>query len=72
MSQHIICPNCKFEIDLDKIADEKYLQKLKEQEEKLKKEQEIQREKFEKEMEEKTEEMRKKAQEFAQKKSRCC
>ena len=35
MSQHIICPNCKFEIDLDKIADEKYLQKLKEQEEKL-------------------------------------
>ena len=63
MSQHIICPNCKFEIDLDKIADEKYLQKLKEQEEKLKKEQEIQREKFEKEMEEKTEEMRKKAQE---------
>ena len=69
MSQHIICPNCKFEIDLDKIADEKYLQKLKEQEEKLKKEQEIQREKFEKEMEEKTEEMRKKAQEFAQKKA---
>ena len=69
MSQHIICPNCKFEIDLDKIADEKYFQKLKEQEEKLKKEQEIQREKFEKEMEEKTEEMRKKAQEFAQKKA---
>ena len=35
MSQHIICTNCKFEIDLDKIADEKYLQKLKEHEEKL-------------------------------------
>lgn len=69
MSQHITCPNCKTEIDLEKLADEKYLEKLKEQEEKLKKEQEIQREKFEKEMEEKTEEMRKKAQEFAKKKA---
>lgn len=69
MSQHIICPNCKTEIDLEKLADEKYFQKLKEQEDKLKKEQEVQREKFEKEMEEKTEEMRKKAQEFAKKKA---
>lgn len=69
MSQHITCPNCKTEIDLEKLADEKYFQKLKEQEDKLKKEQELQREKFEKEMEEKTEEMRKKAQEFAKKKA---
>lgn len=69
MAQHITCPNCKSKIDLEKLADEKYFQKLKEQEDKLKKEQELQREKFEKEMEEKTEEMRKKAQEFAKKKA---
>ena len=66
MSQHIICPNCKFEIDLDKIADEKYLEKLKEQEEKLKKEQEAQREKFEKDLERERNEMREKAKKFTE------
>ncbi|PZM80136.1 hypothetical protein DLH72_05315 [Candidatus Gracilibacteria bacterium] len=66
MSQHITCPNCKTEIDLEKLADEKYLEKLREQEEKLKKEQEIQREKFEKEMERERNEMREKAKKFAE------
>lgn len=66
MSQSITCPNCKNVIDLEKLADEKYLEKLKAQEEKLKKEQEIQREKFEKEMEDKTKEMREKAKKFAE------
>lgn len=69
MSQKITCPNCKIEIDLDKLADEKYSEIIKEQEKKLKQEQENQREKFEKELEEKTNEMRKKAQEFAEKKA---
>ncbi|MDD2907664.1 MAG: DUF2130 domain-containing protein [Candidatus Gracilibacteria bacterium] len=69
MSQKIKCPNCNFDIDLDKIADEKYTKLIKEQEYKLKEEQEKQREQFEKELEEKTIEMRKKAQEFAEKKA---
>lgn len=66
MSQHITCPNCKTEIDLEKLADEKYFQKLKEQEDKLKKEQELQREKFEKEMEKERNDMREKAKKFAE------
>ncbi len=69
MSQTIICPNCNTQIDLDQIADHKYNELLKNQENKLKAEQEKQRENFEKEMEEKTLEMRKKAQEFAEKKA---
>jgi len=69
MSQKIICPNCKTEIDLDKIADEKYSEILKSQEIKLKEEQEKQKKAFDKELEEKTDEMRKKAQEFAEKKA---
>ena len=59
MSQHIICPNCKTQIDLDKLADEKYFQKLKEQEQKLKAEQEKQREEFEKNLENEKSEWRK-------------
>ena len=54
-----------FEDDLDKIADEKYSELLRDQENKLKIEQEKQKQLFDKEMEEKTVEMRKKAQEFA-------
>lgn len=69
MSQSIICPNCSTSIDLDKLADAKYSQLMKQQEVKLKAQQEKQRESFEKEMEEKTIEMRKKAQEYAEKKS---
>lgn len=69
MSQTIHCPHCKHEIDLDKIADEKFSAKLFEQEKLLKREAEKQRESFEKEMETKTEEMRKKAQEYADKKA---
>ncbi len=80
MSQKIICPNCNTQIDLDKVADQKYSELLKEQELKLKQEQEIQKSTFEKEMEkqrlqsekeleEKTQEMRKKAQEYAEKKA---
>lgn len=69
MSQSIICPNCSTSIDLDKLADAKYSELMKQQEVKLKAEQEKQRENFEKEMEEKTIEMRKKAQEFAEKKA---
>jgi len=69
MSQKITCPNCSTQIDLDKLADEKYSEKIKEQEVKLKQEQEKQKEEFEKQMEEKTSEMRKKAQEFAEKKA---
>lgn len=80
MSQKIICPNCSTQIDLDKVADQKYSELLKEQELKLKQEQEIQKSTFEKEMEkqrikseneleEKTQEMRKKAQEYAEKKA---
>ena len=69
MSQHIICPNCKTQIDLDKLADEKYFQKLKEQEQKLKAEQEKQREEFEKNLENEKSEWRKKAQEFDEQKA---
>lgn len=69
MSQSIICPNCSTSIDLDKLADAKYSELMKQQEVKLKAQQEKQRENFEKEMEEKTIEMRKKAQEFAEKKA---
>ncbi|MDD4151276.1 MAG: DUF2130 domain-containing protein [Candidatus Gracilibacteria bacterium] len=69
MSQKITCPNCKTEIDLDKLADEKYSEIIKNQELKLKEEQEKQKEIFEKELEAKTIEMRKKAQEFAEKKA---
>ena len=69
MSKTIICPNCTTEIDLDKIADEKYSELLRDQENKLKIEQEKQKQLFDKEMEEKTVEMRKKAQEFAEKKA---
>ena len=69
MSQKIICPNCNTEIDLDKVANHKYDELLKDQENKLKSEQEKQKVQFEKEMEEKTTEMRKKAQEFAEKKA---
>ncbi len=69
MSQKITCPHCHNEIDLDKIADEKYSQILKNQELKLKEEQEKQKIAFEKELEEKTVEMRKQALEFAEKKA---
>jgi len=69
MSQTIVCPSCNTQIDLDKIADQKYSEIVKEQEIKLKAEQERQKEVFEKEIEEKTLEMRKKAQEFAEKKA---
>ena len=69
MSQTITCPSCSTLIDLDKIADEKYSQLMKQQESKLKEEQQKQRAQFEKEMEDKTQEMRKKAQEFAEKKA---
>lgn len=68
MSQ-IKCPNCSSIIDLDKISEQKFKEKLEEQEYRLKKEQEKQRELFDKELEEKTNEMRKKAQEFAEKKA---
>lgn len=69
MSQKITCPNCSTEIDLDKIANHKYDELLKQQENKLKTEQEKQRKSFDKELEEKTNEMRKKAQKFADKKA---
>ncbi len=69
MSQTIICPTCSTKIDLDKIADQKFNEKLKEQETKLREEQEKQREEFQKEMDTKTNEMRKKAQEWAEKKA---
>ena len=80
MSQKINCPNCFTEIDLDKLADQKYSEKLKDQEVKLKQEQEKlksefenemekQRLKSEKDLEEKTIDMRKKAQEYAEKKA---
>ena len=50
MSKTIICPNCTTEIDLDKIADEKYSELLRDQENKLKIEQEKQKQLFDKEM----------------------
>ncbi|QFR38922.1 DUF2130 domain-containing protein [Candidatus Gracilibacteria bacterium 28_42_T64] len=69
MSQTIVCPNCNVEIDLDKIANHKYDELLKDQENKLKSEQEKQKAQFEKDLEEKTNEMRKKAGEFAERKA---
>lgn len=69
MSQTIICPNCSTRIDLDQVANQKYNELLKEQEQKLREEQAKQKESFEKELEEKTIEMRKKAQEYAEKKA---
>lgn len=38
MSQKIICPNCKFEIDLDKLSEERYKNLLEKQEKELKEE----------------------------------
>lgn len=69
MSQKITCPNCNTLIDLDKIADRKYNELLKDQENKLQIQEEQQRKKFDEEMEKNTQEMRKKAQEFAEKKA---
>lgn len=66
MSQTIICPNCNTSIDLDKIADAKFSDKLKEQELKLKKEQEEQRKSFDKQLEKEKIEMREKAKNFAE------
>lgn len=60
MSQTIICPECNAVIDLDKIADKKYNELLREQERKLKEQEQKQREAFEKEKEEQRQEMRKK------------
>ncbi len=40
MSQKITCPNCSTEIDLDKIANHKYDELLKDQENRLKLQQE--------------------------------
>lgn len=69
MSQTIICPNCSTKIDLDQVANQKYNELLKEQEQKLRQEQAKQKEEFDKELEEKTIAMRKKAQEYAEKKA---
>lgn len=69
MAQKITCPNCASEIDLDKIADQKYNELLKDQANKLRIQEEEQRKLFEEEMDKKTIEMRKKAQEFAEKKA---
>ncbi len=69
MSKTIICPNCSTSIDLDQVANQKYNELLKQQEQKLREEQAKQKEAFEKELEEKTSEMRKKAQEYAEKKA---
>ena len=57
MSQTIHCPSCNTEIDLDRIADEKFSAKLHEQEKLLKQEAVKQRENFEKEMERNSEEV---------------
>jgi len=38
MSQKIICPNCKTQIDLEQIAEEKYKNMLEKQEKELKEE----------------------------------
>lgn len=65
MSQTIICPNCSTKIDLDKAADEKYNELLKEQEERLREEQK----KHDNHLKEREDEMRKKAIEFAEKKA---
>ncbi|MFK7780031.1 MAG: DUF2130 domain-containing protein [Candidatus Gracilibacteria bacterium] len=69
MAQKIICPNCNTEIDLDKIANHKYDELLKDQAKKLEIQEEKQRKIFEEEMDKKTSEMRKKAQVFAEKKA---
>ena len=69
MSQKITCPNCNTLIDLDQIADRKYNELLKDQENKLQVQEEKQRKKFDEEMEKNTQEMRKKAQVFAEKKA---
>lgn len=66
MSQKITCPNCAIEIDLDKIANHKYDELLKSQENKLKAEQEKQKESFEKQLEDEKKEMREKAKKFAE------
>lgn len=66
MSQTIICPNCETNIDLDKIADQKYSTILKEQENKLKDQQEEQRKAFDKQLENEKIEMREKAKSFAE------
>ena len=66
MSQTIICPNCSTSIDLDKIADAKFSDKLKQQEIKLKLEQEEQRRAFDKQLENEKMEMREKAKKFAE------
>jgi len=66
MSQNIICPNCKTSIDLDKLADAKYSELVKQQEEKIKKQQEKQKIEFEKQLEQEKREMREKAKKFAE------
>jgi len=66
MSQTIICPNCDTAIDLDKIADKKFSDKLEEQKIKLKQEQEEQRKSFERKLEEEKQDMREKAKKFAE------
>ncbi len=65
MSQ-IICPNCNTKIDLDQLAELKYNDLLKEQEEKLKQQQDLQRKEFEKQLEDEKKEMRQKAKQFAE------
>ena len=59
MSQKITCPNCNFEIDLDKLGEEKYKHMLEEQKIML-----------EKTKEEEMDKLRKKAQEWAEEKAR--
>jgi len=69
MSQSITCPNCWTQIDLDKLAEQKYADKLLLQEKELKAEQEKQKQIFEEQMKQKEDDMRKKALEFADKKA---
>ena len=69
MSQIITCPNCNTEIDLDKIANHKFDELLKQQESKLKIEQEKQQPQFKKKLKKKTNENKKKTQKFAEKKA---
>jgi len=66
MTQTIICPNCNTTINLDEIANKKYDDLLKQQEEKLRQEQEKQKKAFEEELAKKTIEMREKAKKFAE------
>ena len=70
MSQKIICPNCKFEIDLDKLSEERYKNLLEEQELKLKKQQIEKQKEFEKKLEKEKEEMREKAKKWAEEKAK--